>query len=152
MKNKAFSLIEMLTVMGIIAILIALSVPQLFRLRDRNTLQTSTTKLISLLRQQQLNAMNSPHLYGVYFDSDRYILFTGEQYISTNSANTIITFDYPTALTGIDVPSSQFIFASGSGEIVSFDSLHHSLILEDVVHNEQSIIEFNSLGVPVSIK
>ena len=152
MKNKAFSLIEMLTVMGIIAILMALSVPQLFRLRDRNTLQTSTTQLISLLRQQQIHAMNSQNLYGIYFDQDKYTLFTGERYIKANSANTIITLDYPTALTGIVVSSSQLIFASGSGEIISFDSLHHSLILEDFVHNEQSIIEFNSLGVPVSIK
>lgn len=151
-KKKAFSLVELLTAVGIIAILFSLSVPQLFRLRDRNTLQTSSTKLISLIRQQQLNAMNSPNLYGIYFDQSFYALFTGTRYISTDSTNTVVTFDYPLALTTIDVPSSQIIFASGSGEITSFSNLHHSLTLEDVVHNEQSIIQFNSLGVPISIQ
>ena len=150
--KKAFTLVEIILVMSIIAILFALTVPQLFRLRDRNTLQNAVTQLISLVRQQQVNAMNSPSLYGVHFDHARYTLFKGKQFISTDSANTVETFDYPVALTGIDVPSSQLIFASGSGEIVSFDALHHSLTLGDTVYSENKVIQFNSLGVPTSIQ
>lgn len=149
-KRKAFALVELLTVMGIIVILFSLSVPQLFRLRDRNSLQTATTKLISLIRQQQLNAMNSPNLNGIYFERSKYTQFIGSHFISTDSANTVTLLDYPIEISQINIPSSTLIFASGSGEIVGFDGAHHSLVLEDAVHHEQNTIQLNSLGVPTS--
>ncbi|MFH0772743.1 MAG: type II secretion system protein [bacterium] len=150
--KKAFTFIETITVMGIIAILFSLSAPQLFRLRDRNTLQTSSTKLISLIRQQQINAMNSPKLYGVYFEQSKYTLFTGSTYSSIDPTNTINTLDYPLQFTSIQFPFSQIIFSTGSGEIVSFDSNNHSFILEDVLNHDQTTVQFNALGVPVKIQ
>ena len=147
--KKGFALIEMLTVMGIMAILFSLSVPQLFRLQDRNNLQNATIKLTSFIRQQQLNAMNNTlSLYGVYLEQSKYTQFSGPKYISTESANIITTFDYPITLTQIDIPSSTLFFASGSGELVGYSSSHHSIVIKDTVYNMQKTILFNSLGVP----
>lgn len=151
-KRKAFSLIELVTVMGIIAILFSLSVPQLFRLQNRNTLQTSLTKLVSSIRQQQLNSMNSPNQYGIYFEPSKYTLFTGRTYSSSDPANTVAILDYPLQFTQVQFPSSLLIFASGSGEIISFNSANNALILEDTLNHDQRMVQFNSLGVPIYIQ
>jgi len=150
-SRKSFALVELLTVMGIIAILFSLSVPQLFRLRDRNSLQSETIKIISLMRQQQINAMNSSSLYGVHFEQSKYTQFIGANYNSTDSANITTIIDSPIEISQINVPSMLLIFASGSGEIVDFDEEHNSLVIEDSVHHEQNTILFNSLGVPTSL-
>lgn len=150
--KKAFTFVEVITVMGVIAMLFSLSVPQLFRLRDRNTLQTSTTKLISLMRQQQLQSMNSPFPHGVYFEQSKYTLFSGYSYLAGDTQNTVVSLDYPLEFTLIRFPSSQVVFASGSGEIASFDPNNSSVVLEDVLNNDRRSVQFNSLGVPISIK
>lgn len=153
MKNQnAFTFIEIIIVIGIIAILFSLSVPQLFRMRDHNTLQTSSTTLISLIRQQQLNAMNSPNQYGIHFEQSRYVLFTGLSYSSDDPFNSSNTLDYPLQFVDINLPSSELVFASGSGEIVSFDPNNHSFVLKDTLNNNQKTVQFNLLGVPISIQ
>lgn len=150
--KKAFTFVEVITVMGVIAMLFSLSVPQLFRLRDRNTLQTSMTKLVSLIRQQQLQAMNSPAPYGVYFEQSKYTLFTGYAYVVDDPKNTVTTLDYPLEFTLIRFPSSQVVFASGSGEIMSYDPNNSSLDLEDILNHDKRSVQFNSLGVPTRIQ
>lgn len=151
-KRKSFTFIEVITVMGVIVILFSLSVPQLFRLRDRNTLQTSSTKLLSLIRQQQLNAMNSQSQYGVYFEQSRYTLFTGPAYSNSDPTNTVNELDYPLQFTNIQFPFSNLIFASGSGEIISFDPNNSLFVLEDSINHDKRTVIFNSLGVPTSIQ
>lgn len=143
---------ELVVVMGIISILFALSVPQLFRLQDRNNLQTSTTKLVSFIRQQQSSAMNSSQTHGIFFEPMQYTLFSGSEYIGTDPANTIIPLDYPVEFSQILFPSSEIIFASGSGEIIGYDNAYHSAALKDMVHNQERIIQFNKFGIPVSIQ
>jgi len=152
MKRNAFALVEMLTVMGIIAILFALSVPQLFRLRDRNNLQSATTTIISLFRQQQFNAMNSPKLYGVHLEQTGYTRFTGSEYSNLNSTNTTVTLDHPIEIINIHIPSSTLIFASGSGDLVGYDAAQNYFMLGDTVNSEQHTIQFNTLGVPTVIQ
>jgi len=151
MKRNAFALVEMLTVMGIIAILFALTVPQLFRMRDRNNLQTATTTMISLFRQQQLNAMNSPKLYGIHLDQSGYTRFIGSEYSTSNETNTTVTLDYPIEILNITIPDATIIFASGSGDIVGYNAAQNSFMLGDTVNSEQHTIQFNALGVPVSL-
>jgi prepilin-type N-terminal cleavage/methylation domain-containing protein len=152
MRRNAFALIEMLTVMGIIAILFALTVPQLFRLRDRNNLQTATTKFVSRVRQQQLNAMNSPQLYGMHLEQSSYTQFTGSVYSNANQTNIVTTLDYPIEIMDIHIPSSTLIFASGSGELVGYDESNHSFMFGDTVNSEQHTIQFNALGVPTVLQ
>lgn len=150
--KKGFTFVETIMVIGIIAILFSLSVPQLFRMQDRNTLQTSLTKLISLIRQQQLHAMNAPKQYGIYLEQSKYTLFDGPIYSNTDPTNTINVLDYPLQFTLVKFPSSQIIFASGSGEIVSFDTNNHSFILEDMLNQDKRTVQFNELGVPTQMK
>lgn len=152
MSKKAFTILELVVVMGIIAILFSLSVPQLFRLKDRNTLQSATTKLVSLIREQQASAMKSSALFGIYFERNQYTLFTGPQYNASDITNTVIPLDYPVEFSKILFPSSEVLFASGSGEIVGFNATYHSIALKDMINDQEKEIEFNSLGVPISIQ
>jgi len=152
-KRNAFTVVEIVIVMGIIAILFSLSVPQLFRLQDRTTLRSATVTLISHMRQQQSNAMNSSSLYGIFFEQGRYILFTGSHYTSSApELNTVVSLDYPVAFSQILFPTSEVVFASGSGEIVDYDTINHSVALQDSINNQEKKIEFNAFGVPISIQ
>ncbi len=150
MVRKAFTLVELLTVMGVLTILVSLSVPQLMRLRDRNSLQSEMTKIISLMRQQQINAMNSSQQYGMYFEQTRYIQFAGSHFISTDAASIITTLNLPILISQINVPNSSIVFASGSGELVGYNASKHSITLADPTPLEQHTIQFNLLGVPIS--
>jgi prepilin-type N-terminal cleavage/methylation domain-containing protein len=149
MNTKGFSLIEMLVVMGIVVILFALTVPQLFRLRDRNVLQSATTKMLSDFREQQLKAMNELQVHGVHFTSEKYTQFVGDQFVESHDANIETILDYPLGFSLINIPNNTIYFASGSGEIIGFQEEHNSVMLEDLVHHEQHTIRFTMLGIPL---
>jgi hypothetical protein len=93
--------------------------------------------------------MNDPKEYGVYFEQSRYIQFTGSTYDSFDPTNIITTLSFPLEFANIQLMDAQVVFASGSGEIKTYNENSKSFIIQDSVNLDQRYIEFNSLGVPV---
>jgi prepilin-type N-terminal cleavage/methylation domain-containing protein len=122
-RRAGFSLIELLTVMGIIVILGGVVLVSLTRRRNTVELNTTTQKVASLLREAQSRSVNqaSSSAWGVHFDNTVatqgfYALFSGTY--STSSRDT--DYGLPTSLhlatSSVAVGSSaEVTFAQISG-------------------------------------
>lgn len=70
MKNKGFSLIELIVVLVIISLSISLVTPSLSRFSRTIELKTATKKVSGILRYYRSEAVNKGQVYQVLFDSD----------------------------------------------------------------------------------
>lgn len=149
MNNKrGFTFIEVVVVMGVMALLFALTAPDLFKLQDRNSLQNTTTELVSLMRQQQFTAMNSGQIAGIHFTQSSYTLYTGDTFVPSSQENTVHTLSYPLAFSVIDFADGNVRFASGSGEMIGYTATTDTVILTDTVHLIEKSVRLNALGIP----
>lgn len=81
---KSFTLIELLVIVGILIVLTGMSVPA-FRFFGRESdLNNATQEIINVLKlaQNKTIASEGASQWGVYFLSDQYILFKGNNYFS----------------------------------------------------------------------
>lgn len=84
---KAFTLIELLIVIGIAAVLATVGVLNLFNYRAQNDLDMTIKEIVSALRvaqnysiSQELIESGSGRKWGVHFESGNYVLFRGIDY------------------------------------------------------------------------
>ncbi|OHA66410.1 MAG: hypothetical protein A2672_01255 [Candidatus Wildermuthbacteria bacterium RIFCSPHIGHO2_01_FULL_49_22b] len=90
--GAGFTLLEILVVMGIIAIFLTMSIPQLRSFQSSSRLENVGREAVSALRlaQNKTLASEGASQYGVYFDTasspNRYILFEGESYAARDPA------------------------------------------------------------------
>ena len=90
-KNKAgFTLVELMMVMGILALLITISLPLAINFYKTRQLDVVENGIVQALRRAQLKsmAMENDSPFGVYIsnDSKKYILFKGSSYAARDSA------------------------------------------------------------------
>lgn len=157
-KKKGFTFIEVVTAMGVVAILFLVSSSNLFRTKHKADLSSAITVFISDTRQQQIKAMSglgteedeAGYAYGISVNGNSYTLFKGLSYQESDSTNRTVSFDNLLEITS-SFPSSEIIFATGSGEIVSFSSDMNAVYIRNTATNEQKTIQFNRLGVPITI-
>lgn len=151
--NKGFTLIELILSMAIFAILSGFVVITLIRPQTQASVVTTTTTMVSELRQQQIKAMvgetenaSTAQTFGIYFEPNAYILFRGSTYSAGDTNNFRIPLD--TNLTVVTTfPSSQIIFSKRSGEIQNFVSGQNTITLTNSAGGEQKTITINRYGV-----
>ena len=91
MKQRGFTFIEILVVIGIIGLFIGLSIPQLRSFQQVSHLENINKEVIAALRLAQSHTLASKGAlqYGVYFDvvsiPNQYILFEGSNYATRNA-------------------------------------------------------------------
>lgn len=118
-KNKGFTLIEILIVIAILGIISSIVLLNLSQFRNEQLLKNTTLDVVSLLskaRQDTLSSVNSTN-YGVHFDSNQAVLFTGSVYSSNNVTNEPVVFS---SKVNISIPSGLNI---GGGSDVIFERL-----------------------------
>lgn len=118
-KNKGFTLIEILMVIAILGIISSIVLLNLSQFRNEQLLKNTTLDVVSLLskaRQNTLSSVNSTN-YGVHFDSNKAVLFTGSLYSSNNATNEPIVFSSKVI---VPIPSGLNI---GGGSDVIFERL-----------------------------
>lgn len=89
MKNKAFSLIEMLVVIGIVAVIAVIALPSFFGGSHEADLSAATQQIVASARTAQSQAVNQTKdaQWGVYFSNATntapfYAVFNGSSYAS----------------------------------------------------------------------
>ncbi len=70
MKEKGFSLVELVVVLLIVSLSIALVTPSLSRFSRTIELKAATKKISGILRYYRSEAVNKRNVYQVFFDSD----------------------------------------------------------------------------------
>lgn len=108
MKNfykKGFTLLEVLIVIAIIVIFAVVSFSQLSKTKNYQILKSSGEDISSVLnktRSQTLASLNSLQ-YGVHFETNRIVIFSGTVYNSGNSSNEIVNISSPAYISSISL-------------------------------------------------
>lgn len=155
--KKGIGLIEIIIVVGILLTLIGIASVGATPVRDRASLDTSVSTLITDIKGQQIKAMvgdtegrPTPDAYGVYFDGDSYVLFHGPNYSAADSSNFRVNLDDALSIINVLFPASQVIFASGSGEIVGFSGGNNQVTIRDNIIGKNKTLTINRYGAIIS--
>lgn len=151
--NAGFSLVELLVVMGILGTLFGLTMVDLSNLIPRANLSSATETISIDLKAQQLKAMigdtesrAAADLYGIYFQSNQYILFHGASYSAGQADNIPIVVESEFEITP-DLPNDSIVFQRVSGEVVNFNASDSSILVTNSANNEARTLTINKIGV-----
>ncbi|MBU4098187.1 type II secretion system GspH family protein [Patescibacteria group bacterium] len=151
--NRGYTLIEVIIVMSIFILLTGLTTISLLNAKHKSSLSASVDTFIADLKQQQLKAMLgdtegriSSGNYGIFFAGGTYTLFH-DDYSSTDSANFDLSLGDNIEFSNITFPGSQIIFFQGSGEIGNYTEGSNTIIIKDILDNNQKTLTINEYGV-----
>ena len=150
----AFTFIELMVVLAIIAVLTSIISINLSNLIPRANLFTTTDILIAEIRHQQLRAMNREKNneklaseYGIHVQAKQYTLFSGSTY-DVNDPNNLVNEIESTLELSTNFPDQIIVFAQGSGEILNFNNSLNTISVIDNNTGQVESITFNLYGVP----
>lgn len=117
LKNKGFSLLEIIFVVVILMILISVVIPNFAKFKNQQLISSMSNEIVSVLNQassQSLNGLDSSS-YGVYFASNQVVLFTGTTYDALSPSNKVFNLDSAVEIATINlteegVATSQLYF------------------------------------------
>ena len=129
MKRKAFTLLETIVVLAIIAFFFAVSVPLFSKFAEKSKLETAARNIVSTLRTARSYAINNSATYGVVFDTAP----TPHQYYIQDEGANVIDKKYrlPT-----QIRFNSVGFTGGAASFLSTGELNEtnpdtSVIIED---------------------
>jgi Tfp pilus assembly protein FimT len=154
--RSGFTLVEILIIMGILAILFTISSLNLSNTVPQNDLSNATELLIANLKQQQLSALtgnteaqSASSNYGIYFTAGKYVLFRGNSYNANDSGNYVINTDDINDST--TASGSVLIFQKNTGQILNFQPANNTITLTHTSIQKSKTITLNKYGVIESI-
>ena len=138
--------------MGLLALLGGLTVVNLIRPQTTAVLGGAVDALVTDIKNQQLKAMAgdggsevSAEPYGLYIQSNQYTLFKDTTYSAGNTENfTVQNIGGITLSTTF--PSSQIIFAEGTGEVSGFSGSNNTLTITNPNGGESRTLTLNRYG------
>jgi Tfp pilus assembly protein FimT len=156
LDKNGFTFVEVVVIAGIAAALISTAVINLYGVQQKNTLTATVDTLVADIKDQQIKTMvrdtegqSTASQYGVHLKSDKYILFRGSSYNPADT--TALTVNLNGArISTTSFPAAQFVFASGSGEIVGAGTVTNTIVIKDLNNAEQKTISINPYGIIVS--
>lgn len=156
--QKGFTLVELILVMSFFMLTYGLIGFNFISAKQRTGLTSQVSLLSSDFKNQQLKAMTvdsggsgTSQNYGIYFENGRYTLFRGSVYSGVNATNFTVNLGDNQQFSAINLPSSQIIFASVSGEIIGYNSGLNTVTLKDSITNVQKTITVNRYGIITGI-
>jgi len=156
--RQGVTLVEMMVVMGVVAILFTLGTVSILGVQRNASVNSSLEKLTTDVREQQSKTMLGDgekqviaSASGIYFTQNNYVLFRGNSYNSTDPSNYVVNLDPGWSFDTINFPNSTIIFSRGSGEISGFTIGQDNVVLKNSGNNETRTVTFNRYGAIVSI-
>lgn len=150
---KGFTAVEVILVMSVVAILLGLVTVNLFKFQHKSQLSSTIESFLADYKEQQIKAMvgdasgtATPSAYGVHFETTSYTLFRN----SYGTANFTVSLPSGTRFS-TTFPSSQVIFATGSGQLTTYTSGQNTVTLIDTGDGSQKVVTINRYGVVSSV-
>jgi prepilin-type N-terminal cleavage/methylation domain-containing protein len=140
MKGSAFTLIEILIVISILAVFMDFTLTTGIDAYDRTLARSDRTLLVSALREARSEAVNSISSHGVDLNETHITIFEGQTYASRNSSADVVL---PLYIPELVTSSSDVTFAPLTGDVSSSTSLAITGIdyrTEEVLVTEQGAI------------
>lgn len=157
-RQAGFTLPELLTVIGIIAILFGFASINLVGAHRSASIGAVVDTFVADARQQQIKAMSgdtegtaAAGAYGIHFANNEYTLFYGETYTPAASSNFVIELPGNTVMS-TTFPGSTLIFNKANGEVKDFSDSQNTVTIQNAAGSGQTIIEFNKYGVITTIQ
>lgn len=152
-KNSfGFTLVELAVVISIFVTLLGFITITLVRSQQTASLTSVEEILLADLKQQQLKAMigdtegrPTPDLYGIHFDSNRYVTFHGSAYSSSDTSNSVINLE---SNMQFNSPGFDVVFSSKSGE----NTAPIIIELQDNTNSKLKRIHLNILGTVTQVE
>ena len=155
--NSGLTLIELLLVIGILAVLFSIGFVSLANINVISGNNSASVVLISDLKTQQIKAMTGdtegrgiPDNYGVKILPSSYVLFHGLSYNASDTSNFSVPVDSGYILS-TTFPNSTIIFASESGQLIGFVANQNTISLTSTPSGQVQTIEFNAYGTITNI-
>jgi prepilin-type N-terminal cleavage/methylation domain-containing protein len=156
-NNSGLTLIELLLVIGILAVLFSIGFVGLTNIKVITGNNSANVVLISDLKTQQIKAMTGdtegrgvPDNYGVKILSDRYVLFHGLSYNASDPSNFTVPVGNEYVLS-TTFPNNMVIFASESGQLVGFVSNQNTISITSSPSGQIKTLQFNEYGTITNI-
>ena len=151
MKNKGFTLLEILIVLAILGILSLIIFYTFSGLGKQEALQKDVLLVSSILTEAKTSTLSSKEdsNYGVYFENDKIILFKGNNFQEDLNGNVIFKLSNLVEIESIDLfdSSSELVFSRLRGTVNNYGTI--TLSLRDGSNSSQ--IEILESGI-VEIK
>ena len=157
--SHGFTFVETLAVVSIVLTLLGLASVNLISFQRSANITEAVDTLVADIRNQQTKAMSgettqgaSTGGYGVYFDTNRYILFSGTTYSAAATTNSVIPLKSPIYADSILFPNQSLVFLARSGEVSGFVNGSNSIILKEQNGTKSRKISINQYGVITTIQ
>jgi len=154
MKNNqvGFTLIELVVVMAVASILFGFLAFNLIGQQKTVTVNGVSDGLVSDMASQQNKAMlgagtTNGNSYGIYFQSDKYILFKGTTYLATDSANFNVPIGNGFSISNTTLINNTIVFSARSGAVSGFSPGHNTVTIRDLQGLKTKTITVNRYGV-----
>lgn len=140
-RAKGFTLIEIMVVVAIVLVLSAIAIVSLSAMQERILLNSMASGLVFHLEESRSRSVagvqGQPH--GIYFDTDYYVQFRGEEYDPNDSTNTVHELD-PRLELSTDILSGEesIIFSRITG--ATEESHTVTISLKKQGGNSQSVV------------
>jgi prepilin-type N-terminal cleavage/methylation domain-containing protein len=157
---EGFTLIELLLVIALFSTILILITVNLFRPISKTQASSASSNISSILSQAQNKAMGSDgaggptaERHGVHFETDKYVLFVGDTYDSSDTKNfEVSTPDNISLSLSLPCPSppgdcNNITFEKISGEVVGFDELNSSVCVTETSTNKTFLLKVSFVGV-----
>src|SRR3989344_4764901 len=155
-RRRAFTLVEMMVVVGMLAILMSLGVVNLLKTQQSARITSTVNQLAADLRGQQLKSMTGDtdgtgtiSAHGLYIQPTSYTLIRGYSYSASDPANFTVNLESGLALS-TSFPSPEVVFLAGSGELSGYTPGSDTFTLIDTASTASVTFQFNRYGVIIS--
>lgn len=119
-KNLGYSILEILIVLGVMAIISGIIFTMFVSFRKNQALSLDVQTITSVLRQarNQTIASKNSSSYGVHFATSTITLFTGDSYVQNNASNQVYSINSVDAIVTISLygGGSDVVFRRLTGE------------------------------------
>lgn len=154
--KRGYTLIELLLVIGLLAILLSLGGVVFSNFVRQDQVQSEAEKIQNLIQEARVRTVSGYTLggelslnFGVYFDSDRYILFPGLIYSAEDDRNQVFLLPSGWRFSPIFFPGGSVVFEKVSGEVGNYDPAQNFVTLVDSRSGQAKKITVNRLGVVI---